>query len=102
MPCCCTKTHRVCDVIICDDDDLVLPVPIPADGEYTLELDFLDDVIRKTAQLTTGDNATFDHDGLNEKFTYVGHIRKPDGEILSFEIDGKTFDCLEFTTKRAL
>ena len=102
MPCCCTNKHRVCDVIICDDADLVLPIPIPADGEYTLELDFLSDVIRKTAALSMGDNATFDYDGLNERFTYSGRVVGPDGQSLTFDIDGKTYDCIEFTTKRAI
>lgn len=49
-----------------------------------------------------GDNATFDKDGLNERFTYSGRVVGPDGATITFEIGGKTYDCLEFTTKRAL
>lgn len=102
MPCCCSKIHRVCDVIICDGQDLILPIPVPTDGEYTLELDFLQDVISKTAQLTQGDNFTFDATDLNERFTYVGHIKGPDGVPITFTIDEVQYDCIEFTTKRAL
>lgn len=102
MSCCCTRKYRICDVITCDDADLVLPVPIPADGEYALELDFLNDIKRKTATLSMGDNATFDKDGLNERFTYTGRVVAPDGQQLTFDIDGKTYDCFEFTTKRVL
>lgn len=102
MSCCCSNIFRVCDLIVCDAEDLVLPIPIPADGDYVLELDFLDDVIRKTASLSAGDNATFDKTGLNERFTYVGHVKGPDGEIVKFTIDEKEYDCVEFTTKRAL
>jgi hypothetical protein len=80
----------------------VLPVPVPADGTYTLELDFLQDVIRKTAQLTEGDNMTFDAVDLNERFTYVGHLKGPDGLPISFTIDTVQYDCIEFTTKKAL
>ena len=80
----------------------MLPVPIPADGVYTLELDFLSDVIIKEATLSIGDNATFTKDGLNERFTYVGHVKQPSGEVLKFTIDGVEYDCLEFTTKRAI
>lgn len=102
MPCCCTKTYRVCDVITCDGEDLVLPIPIPADGEYVLELDILGNVLKKTSTLSMGDNATFDKVDLNEKYTYVGQIIQETGEPLTFEKDGKTYDCFEFTTKRAV
>lgn len=102
MPCCCSKSFRICDLIICDGEDLVLPIPIPTDGEYTLQLDFLGDVIRKTATLSEGDNATFDKTDLNERFTYVGQVLGPLGEVITFVIDGVTYDCFEFTTKRIL
>lgn len=101
MSCCCTNVFRICDLIVCDGEDLILPIPIPADGEYTLELDFLGDVVKKTATLSLGDNATFDKNKLNERFTYVGTVKDAIGQTVSFTIDGKTYDCVEFTTKRA-
>lgn len=100
MSCCCKFVYRLCDLIICDGDSLVLPIPIPADGEYTLELDFMQTVIEKVATLTAGDNATFDKDELNEQFTYTGQVKNSEGETISFEIEGKTYDCIEFTTKK--
>lgn len=100
MSCCCTRIYRLCDLVICDGSDIVLPIPIPADGEYTLELDFLGDVIRKTATLSAGDNATFDSFDLNEQFTYTGQVRNSDGQTISFDVDGQTYDCVEFTTKK--
>lgn len=102
MSCCCTKLFRICDVVTCDDLDLVLPIPVPADGEYTLELNFLQHVLRKTVELSAGDNATFDKADLNEQFTYVGQVKDAAGEVVTFVIDGKTYDCIEFTTKRVL
>lgn len=87
---------------MCDADELVLPIPVPADGEYALELEFLGDIIRKTAALSEGDNFTFPSDQLNERFTYVGQIKAPDGSTVTFEKDDKTYDCLEFTTKREI
>lgn len=86
--------------MICDDQDLVLPIQIPTDGTYELELQFLGDVTRKSADLTAGDNATFDKAGLNERFTYVASVRDPGGETVPFTLDGKTYDCVEFTTQR--
>lgn len=100
MPCCCSNIYKLCDLVVCDAEDLVLPIPIPADGTYTLELQFLGDVTRKIAALSAGDNATFDKTGLNERFTYVAHVADPGGEKVTFTIDDKVYDCVEFTTKR--
>lgn len=102
MSCCCTRVWRLCDLVVCDADDLVLPIPIPADGEYTLELNFLDNIVRKTANLSSGDNATFDTTGLNERFTYQGQVKDSTGQTLTFVVDAITYDCIEFTTKRAI
>jgi hypothetical protein len=101
MSCCCQKVYKLCDVVICDADPLVLPVPIPADGQYTLELDFLGDVIRRTAMLSTGDNATFDKGPLNERFTYQGRVLDPSGAVIKFTVEEVEYDCIEFTTQRA-
>lgn len=79
---------------------MILPIPIPVDGEYTLSLDFMQIVMEKTATLSAGDNATFDKEDLNEQFTYLGQVKNSDGETISFEIEGKTYDCIEFTTKK--
>lgn len=102
MSCCCNKVYRLCDQAVCDPNGLMLPVPIPADGLYTLELNFLGDTIRKEAMLSSGDNATFDMDGLNEKYTYTGRVVDATGETLTFTVDEIEYDCIEFTTKRTL
>jgi hypothetical protein len=102
MSCCCQRVHKFCDVVVCDDQDLVLPITIPADGSYTMELNFLGNVKRQTAPFTAGDTATFSKDPLNETFTYQGHLEGPGGETVEFELDGETFDCFEFTTKRSI
>ncbi len=101
MSCCCKKTYLLCDLVVCEEGDLVLPIPVTADGEYTLELDFLDSLLKIVSPLSAGDNFTFDKRGLNEQFTYVGRIKGPDGVVVSFTIDEVVYDCLEFTTKRA-
>lgn len=102
MSCCCKKTYNLCDLVPCDEGDLVLPGTVPTDGEYTLELDFLGDVIRKTAMLSAGDAPTFDKKDLNERFTYKAHVQGPDGQKISFTIDSVVYDCFSFTTKRCL
>lgn len=100
MSCCCTNIYRLCDQVVCDDQDLVLPIPVPADGEYTLELDFLDSVVTKTASFTASDNATFDKEGLNEAYTYTARLRDSAGAIVPFTVETVEYDCVEFTTKR--
>lgn len=102
MSCCCQKVYALCDTVVCDEQDLVLPFTVDADGEYTLELNFLEAVLRKTALLSSGDSPTFDKDGLNEAFTYVGRVLGPDGQPVSFTVDAVEYDCLQFTTKRCL
>lgn len=102
MSCCCTKTFDLCDLVPCDDGDLVLAGTIPADGEYTLELDFLGDLVRKTAMLSLGNTPTFDKADLNENYAYRGRVRGPSGQVVSFTIDGQVYDCFSFTTKRCL
>ena len=102
MSCCCEKVYRMCDQVVCDGQDLVLPVTILVDGNHTLELEFLGDVIRQEAPHTTGDAATFSKADLNEKFTYVGRVLDPSGAVVKFTQGGQEYDCFEFTTKRAL
>lgn len=101
MSCCCTRVYRLCDIVVCDQEDIVLPIPVAADGEHTLELDFLGDVLRRTAQLSIGNNATFEKGELNERFTYTGRVLDPSGAVVTFIIDEIEYDCIEFTTQRA-
>jgi hypothetical protein len=58
MSCCCTRVYNLCDLVVCDEGDLVLAGMIPADGEYILELGFLGHVLRKTATLSTRPTST--------------------------------------------
>ncbi len=102
MSCCCTRVYSLCDQVVCDDGDLVLPGAVPTDGEYTLELGFLTHMIRKTAMLTAGDAPTFDKADLNEQYTYQARVLGPTGQKVTFSIGGQDYDCFSFTTKRCL
>ena len=103
MSCCCARVFKICDLIVCDDNDLVLPIPVLVDGVHTLELDFLSDTISATAEFSSGATTmSFPKPELNEQFTYVGHVKDPAGEIVKFTIDEKEYDCIEFTTRRQL
>lgn len=101
MSCCCTKVYRVCDVVLCEDTEIRLPIPVTGDGLYTLELDMLGKVIRIAAQQTVGDEMVFPPGELNERFTFTGQVRDPSGEIVPFTVDLVEYDCVSFTTKTA-
>lgn len=103
MGCCCKKIFRICDVVICDDGDLILPIPVLLDGNHVLELDFLGNEVSQAKEFSAGQSEMrFSKGELNEKFTYLGHVVGPDNTIVSFEIDGTTYDCVEFSTMRNL
>lgn len=103
MSCCCTKTYRLCDVIVCEDDVIRAPIPFDASGLYTLELDFLGKVVRiPAAQVGPATEMVFPTGHLNESYTYTAQVRDPGDQVVTFEIDGVVYDCLTFTTKPAL
>lgn len=102
MSCCCEKVYQMCRVPVCDGEDLVLPVIIPADGNYTMQLDFLDHVLQETAGFITTNAATFSKDLLNENYTYTGRVIDSAGNTVPFTVAGVEYDCFEFTTIRQL
>ncbi len=103
MSCCCTRTYRICDVILCEDDTIRLPILVPATGLYTLELDMLGNTLTIQAQQTLGaEEMVFPVGELNERFTFTGQVRGPDDQVVPFTIDTVEYDCVAFTTKRAL
>jgi hypothetical protein len=87
------------DVVQLDGGELVLPIPIPADGAYTLVLDFLTNTLSCVANFSAGDNATFPQDGLVPGFIYVGQLLDPSGQPVPFQVNGRTFDGVEFVTR---
>jgi hypothetical protein len=103
MSCCCTKVYPICDVVLCEDTEIRLPIPVPVTGLYTLELDMLGKSIKIPAQQTLGDpEMVFPVGELNERFTFVGQVRDPGDQVVTFEIDNVEYNCITFTTKRAL
>lgn len=102
MSCCCQKIYRMCSVAVCDGGDLVLPVIIPADGSYTLQLEFLSGVIEEDASFIETNAATFSKDLLNENYTYTGWVLTSGGEKVPFTIEDVEYDCFEFTTYRKI
>jgi len=103
MSCCCTKVYRLCDVTVCEDDVIRVPIPVTASGLYTLELDFLGKVVRIPAVQEAGaPDMVFPAGLLNEAFTYTAQVRDPSDYVVPFTVDEVEYDCLQFTTKKSI
>jgi len=46
-----------------------------------------------------GETVIFTLTNLNENYTYSGQIIDPNGEIVTLEVNGIEYDCIEFSTK---
>lgn len=102
MSCCCTRIYSLCSVNPCGDT-LELPIPVTLDGLHTLELDMLGKLLTTTAHQSAGAQVMiFQLDELNENFTFLGQVRDPSGEIITFTVDEVDYNCIQFTTKREL
>lgn len=103
MSCCCTRVYRICDVVLCEDTEIRLPIPVPGAGLYTLELDMLGKVLRIAAQQAGGsEDMVFPAGELNERFTYTGQVRDAADEVVTFTVGALEYDCIQFTTKRTI
>lgn len=91
MPCCCLKTLNLCDVPVCGT--LELDIESGA-GPLKLVLDFL--LFQLT--ISQSEDGSFDVSMLNENFQYTGQVKDEDGNIISIEKDGETYDCIKFKT----
>jgi hypothetical protein len=89
-------------VVLCEDTEIRLPIPVTGDGLYTLELDMLGKVLRVDAQQTVGDEMVFPVGDLNERFTYTGQVRDAAGDVVPFTVGTAEYDCIQFTTKRTI
>lgn len=103
MPCCCVKTLNLCKVNVCGELEIDWPAGGVASGEdtnnYSLELDYLNTTVTLTKEQTEGENISFDISMLNENFEYTGKIYDSNGNLVSIESDGETYDCIKFKTR---
>ena len=94
---CCNKIYRLCDnVNPCDLDSLadLLVDLLPADGAYTLRLDFLG-LCKEYEVEKAGSEVTVTGDLLNESYVYTGQLFDSNGDKVLIDTD---HDCITFKT----
>jgi hypothetical protein len=96
MPCCCNNIKHLCRQSVCGDIDT--GIPAPSDGDFVLVLDYLGVEFRIPATFAKDEIMTFPAIGLNESYTYTGHIEDPSGDKLEFTEDAVEYNCLSFAT----
>lgn len=68
---------------------------IGEDGTYTLILGFGRRDFRIEQDVAVGEPIKFSIPEVNENYTYIAQIKKPDGDVWMFG----EYDCFKFTTK---
>lgn len=102
MPCCncCEKSLNLGCLNACN---AIYNTGIVADalteGTWVLELTFGSVNIYYSVDVLDGETVIFTLTNLNENYTYSGQIIDPNGEIVTLEVNGIEYDCIEFSTK---
>lgn len=102
MPCCncCEKTLNLGCLNACDAVyNTGIVVDALTEGTWILELTFGSVSIYYSVDVEDGETVIFTLTNLNENYTYQGQIIDPNGEIVTLEVNGIEYDCIEFSTK---
>lgn len=102
MPCCncCKKTLNLGCLNACNAVyDTGIIAELATEGVWVLELTFGSVNLYYSVEVKAGDSIIFTLTNLNENYTYSGQIIDPNGEIVTLEVDGIEYDCIEFSTK---
>ena len=102
MPCCncCEKTLNLGCLNACNAVyNTGIVVDALTEGTWVLELTFGSVSIYYSVDVEDGETVIFTLTNLNENYTYQGQIIDPNGEIVTLEVNGIEYDCIEFSTK---
>lgn len=102
MPCCncCEKTLNLGCLNACNAIyNTGIVVDALTAGVWVLELTFGSVNIYYSVDVLDGETVIFTLTNLNESYTYSGQIIDPNGEIVTLEVNGIEYDCIEFSTK---
>lgn len=100
---CCTNTLNLGCFSPCSDSfDTGIVADLVTAGTWTLQLDFGNIVQEFTVTVANLDPIIFTLDNLNESYTYKGVIRDNNGDIVTINVSGIEYDCIEFSTKIGL
>lgn len=101
MSCCCEKVYKFCTLVpSCNSDAFKELFKDLADGDYTVQLEFLG--ARLNIPITVASNVVTiepaDLVKLNESFTYQGKVLNSEGETVPLTFETVEYDCFEFST----
>lgn len=102
MPCCncCVNTLKLGCLNACNAVyNTGIVVDALTEGVWVLELTFGSINIYYSVDVFDGETVIFTLTNLNENYTYSGQIIDPNGEIVTLEVNGIQYDCIEFSTK---
>lgn len=104
MPCCCVKTLNLCNVPICGtlELDKAAISESPNGLIYKLIIDFLETQITISKEQAEGEKISFDISALNENFQFTAQVFDGAGNLVSFEYNGETYDCIKFKTVQSV
>ena len=94
---CCQKTLNLGCINSCDagfDTGIIATIA----GVWILQLNFGNTKIFYSFNAAMFDTVIFSMTNLNESYTYTAQVIDPNGNIVSFSIDGIEYDCIEFST----
>lgn len=99
MSCCCNKIYKFCKAVNgCNRDNFAALFAGVPDGNYTIQLDYLNSVVSIEMSISEG-VVTFTYAvQLNENFTYTGQLLNESGEVVPIVKEEVSYDCFQFTT----
>lgn len=101
MPCCCVRTLNLCNAPVCGTLELKQSATASESGVaniYTMVLDYLETAITLTQSQEEGENIKFNISRLNENFQYTAQVFDSNGDPVSIDKDGISYDCIKFKT----
>jgi hypothetical protein len=96
---CCNKILDLSTTGACFDDMIDLGITAKDQGEYRLELNFLDSIFVLRNIFEVDDQIIFPTKSLNEYYQFVGTLYDPAGATVVIEKGGVLYDCIKFQTK---
>ena len=98
---CYTCTENLCNVTLdCDNKGIInLNQNAPLAGAYTIELKFLNKIIKKTFNFALGQNIEFEMPFLNEDYCYSFQIKRNNQHVV-FPIGDKLVNKFNFCTRK--
>jgi hypothetical protein len=100
MRICDSCVYDLCDLVICGNlGVLKTPIIAPIAGEYSLVVEYQNNVIKFVQNFNAGESIDFNLENLNENYCYEGSVFSPSHEVLFFDFEEIIYYNFRFCTK---